>query len=417
MKNRAGCVSKYTTKSGDRLWRYRFDADPVDGKRRQVSQAGFATRAAAMKACGDAIAEYERSKALPVPAPPSRETVADWLRVWVRDYAPQRCTPVTVQRYSSMAGYILQAENGELARLANAPLVEADNVLIEAAMFELLRIPAKRAAHLSAMTVRDVAAVLRTALNKAFRLGKIDVNPVLRCELPRVPHHEAVSMTTNQMRALKDACMGDWTHCFIELALASGCRRGELLALTWPDVDTLTVSKSLEYSESMGLRVKRPKNNRIRKFRIGQTAITALRFLREEQEQHRRLYGADYQDNGLIFCNADGSYRLPNLVSATIARRLKKAGIEGCSLHTTRHSHASHLLSKGVPLTAVSARLGHANVAITAQIYSHALPDDDTRAADAWETVEAPVDREKNSFVTSCDIDDSPQGVKTTVSN
>ena len=65
---------------------------------------------------------------------------------------------------------------------------------------------------------------------------------------------------------------------------------------------------------------------------------------------------------------------------------MKKAGIADASLHTLRHTHASILLSKGVPLPAVSARLGHADVNITAKIYSHCLPDDDARAADAWET-------------------------------
>src|SRR5258708_37201634 len=95
VKNRAGSVSKYSTKIGARLWRFRFDADAVDGKRSQVGQAGFATRAAAVKACGDAIVEYERSKALPSLAPPPPESLGDWLCTWLQNYAPQRCTPGT----------------------------------------------------------------------------------------------------------------------------------------------------------------------------------------------------------------------------------------------------------------------------------------------------------------------------------
>lgn len=66
---------------------------------------------------------------------------------------------------------------------------------------------------------------------------------------------------------------------------------------------------------------------------------------------------------------------------------MRRAGIKKASLHTLRHTHGSSLLSKGVPLGAVSARLGHADPNITARIYLHALPDDDTRAADAWESV------------------------------
>jgi integrase len=66
---------------------------------------------------------------------------------------------------------------------------------------------------------------------------------------------------------------------------------------------------------------------------------------------------------------------------------MHKAGINDGSMHTLRHTHATHLISKGVPLPAVSARLGHADVNVTARIYSHALPADDQRAADTWDTI------------------------------
>jgi integrase len=78
---------------------------------------------------------------------------------------------------------------------------------------------------------------------------------------------------------------------------------------------------------------------------------------------------------------------MPDLVSQTVVRRLRKAGIKQASFHTLRHTHASLLLSGGVPLPAVSARLGHADANITARIYSHALPDDDRRGADMWDSV------------------------------
>jgi integrase len=244
--------------------------------------------------------------------------------------------------------------------------------------------------------VREIAGVLSVSLNKAFRLGKIQVNPLLRVELPKVQPVKARSLIPDEVQRLRNACAGDWTFTFVELALATGARRGELLALQWDDVEwlsaTLTVSKSIEETEASGLRVKAPKSGLTRKFRIGPTAIAALRFQQEQQQECRRLYGDSYQDNGLVFCLPDGSYFAPHLVSQTIRRRVAKAGISGASLHTLRHTHASILLSRGVPLTAVSNRLGHADTNITARIYSHALPDDDVRAADAWEaTIRGPV--------------------------
>ena len=125
-----------------------------------------------------------------------------------------------------------------------------------------------------------------------------------------------------------------------------------------------------------------------------------MRFLQDQQEQHRLLYGDDYQDLGLAFCQPDGSHLLPDLVSQVIVRRLKKAGIKDASLHTLRHTHASSLLSKGVPLPAVSARLGHADTNITARIYSHAQPDDDSRLGRQTHGKTSFADR-SNSF---CDV-------------
>jgi integrase len=388
MKDRCGSVSKYVTKTGETLWRYRFDGDPIAGKRKVLGKAGFRKRSAAMNAMMAAIEAYGQGKTVPPPTAP-KETLADWVRAWLRDYAPQRCAPKTIERYHGLAAYVLDAPEGEPAKLAAVSLAKVDHLLIEAALYALLRMPAKRREHLSAKTVREIAGVLSVSLNKAFRLGKIALNPLLRVELPKVEKSDARSLTLDEVKRLRDACRGHWTFPLVEVALATGARRGELLALEWPDVewmnDTLIVSKSLEQT-AQGLRVKRPKNGKVRKLRIGQAAIAALRFQRDQQAEYRKLYGSDYKNN-LVFSQPDGSHLWPHLVSQTIVRRMKKAGIKNASLHTLRHTHATGLLSKGVPLPAVSVRLGHADVNITARIYSHALPEDDARAADTWDTI------------------------------
>ena len=161
--------------------------------------------------------------------------------------------------------------------------------------------------------------------------------------------------------------------------------------MTWSEVDwlnaSLNISKSLEETRSGGLRVKAPKSGKSRRFRIGQTAIVALQFQQAQVNEHQRLCGDAYEKNDLVFCRPVGGYFSPDLVSQAIRRRMKKAGIRNASLHTLRHTHASSLLSKGDPLPTLSARLGHADTNITARIYSHALPQDDARAADAWENV------------------------------
>ena len=230
---------------------------------------------------------------------------------------------------------------------------------LETALFGLLKAPGKRRKHLSVRTVRNIAGVLNVALNKAFRLELIPVDPMFRVEQPKYKRKDARSLTPEEMQALRKVCRGDWTFVLIELGLASGARRGELLALTWLDVDwlsrTVTINKSLEQTKA-GLRLKGTKNDEMRVCRLPQAAIVALQFLKEQQTEHRRLFGKDYKDQGLVFCKPNGDFLTPDLISQTIIRRLRKAGIKDASLHSCRHSHASNLLSKGIPLSAVSKR-------------------------------------------------------------
>jgi integrase len=187
--------------------------------------------------------------------------------------------------------------------LARTPLSALKHNQIEAALCSLLRAPAKRRAHISVTTLRHIAGFLNVALNKAFKLDLIPVNPMLRVELPSAQKPDARALTHQEFCALRDVCRGDWTFSLVELALAIGARRGELLAATWKDVDwtapALTISKSLEQTAS-GVRVKAPKTGKARVCLLPQTARVALQFQREQQVEHKRKYRAP---------NAQGRHR------------------------------------------------------------------------------------------------------------
>jgi integrase len=115
--------------------------------------------------------------------------------------------------------------------------------------------------------------------------------------------------------------------------------------------------------------------------------MAVLEELRGRQAIFREQFGTDYRtDQDLIFCQPDGSALRPDSVSASVSALCKRLKLpKGASLHTLRHSHGSHLLAAGVPLTAVSERLGHSSVRVTAEVYSHALAGQDEEAAKRWE--------------------------------
>ena len=186
-----------------------------------------------------------------------------------------------------------------------------------------------------------------------------------------------------------ETCGESWLRDVFATALATGARRGELLALSWPDVDLdtamLTIRKSLEETKQ-GLRIKETKGRKIRRLHLPDSTVKLLRNLKERQKEARRMFGFDYRaDLDLVFCHPGGYYIRPRTVSKAARRIAKKAGLIGVSLHTMRHSHGSQLLSLGVPLPTVSKRLGHANTHVTATIYSHALPHDEGAAAQIWD--------------------------------
>jgi len=106
---------------------------------------------------------------------------------------------------------------------------------------------------------------------------------------------------------------------------------------------------------------------------------------RAEQAEDRRLFGPEYQDHSLIFCQPSGAYYSPDRLGARVKELMGKVGLEGVSLHSLRHTNATELLRNGVPLAEVSRRLGHADQNITLAIYSHAVPADSRAAAKIWD--------------------------------
>lgn len=118
---------------------------------------------------------------------------------------------------------------------------------------------------------------------------------------------------------------------------------------------------------------------------IPASALKKLQAHRKKQNAFRAHFGASYQGD-YTFCNPDGAPLKPDTVSASVSRLFRNLKLpKGVSLHTLRHTHGSHLLAAGLPLTDVSKRLGHVNPHVTATVYAHALPGRDDLAADAWE--------------------------------
>jgi integrase len=144
------------------------------------------------------------------------------------------------------------------------------------------------------------------------------------------------------------------------------------------------ISKSLAQTRLKGVFLKCTKGGESREFSLPLIALQALLDHRTKQAHNRAMFGPDYRsDLDLVFATPEGDYLKPDSVTAKVCFIARKLGFpKGISLHTLRHTHGSHLLSHGIPLPAVSERLGHSDPGTTMRIYSHAIKRDDQLSSD-----------------------------------
>ena len=234
-----GSVTKYNIKGSSRpRWRFRiYTGKDSAGRKLYEGNGGFGKEGEAQTAMKCRMDEIAVRNAPATPAPPPQKALGDWVQQWLDTYALDRCQPKTLERYRQLAAYLMKVPDGSPSDLAKTALPKVTHQQLEALLYSLLKAKGKKREHISARTVRHVAGLLNVALNKAFKLELIDVNPMLRVELPSVEKTDARSLTPEEIPKIREACRGDWTFSLVELALATACRRGELLALQWSDLD------------------------------------------------------------------------------------------------------------------------------------------------------------------------------------
>lgn len=310
-------------------------------------------------------------------------TLAGLLAEFFKQHGEKSLAPKTLRRYREMADYLA----------ADLLAMEIPNIKPLHLSREWNRLLTsggrgrKEGKPLSRKTVRNIAGLVSSAYTRGLRWGIADINPVPASEPPVPKKKESIALTVEQQEHVIESATAPWgMDALLELDAATGARRGELLGLQWSDLDhnRLMIGRSLS-QVGQEIFLKEPKNKKFRTVTIPPSALKKLQAHRKKQEPYREHFGDSYQGD-YIFCNPDGSALKPDTISAAISLLFRNLKLpKGVSLHTLRHTHGSHLLAAGVPLTDVSKHLGHANPHVTATIYAHALPGRDDLAADAWE--------------------------------
>jgi integrase len=245
-------------------------------------------------------------------------------------------------------------------------------------------------AGLSASTVLKMHDILRRGLAQATKWHLVPKNVADVVKPPRPVPKEMVALSADETRRLLEAAGGDRLEALYVLAVHTGMRQGELLALRWQDVDlengVVTVRRTLTRNGGKVV-FGEPKTNKSRRsICLTPQAVDALRAHLDRQLQDMEILGDRYQDQGLVFTTDTGAPINPsNLRQRSFAQLLKRAGLPHMRFHDLRHTCATLLLSRGVHPKFVQELLGHATIAITLDTYSHVMPSMGDATARAME--------------------------------
>jgi integrase len=315
----------------------------------------------------------------------SKLTVASYLQQWLNDAARATTSNKTFERYEQIIRVSL------IPALGHVPLEKLTAIQIQSYYRKALEGGRHdgKSGGLSPTTVRQYHAVLRRALQQAVKWGLLVRNMADCVDVPHAIQKEQQALSAAEAQQLFDAleASGSWMYLPVLIAVATGFRRGEVLGLTWDEVDlrsgTLTVRRSLEVTKAGGIQYKPPKTRKgARSITVPQFAVSALQRHRGQQAQARLLFGPAYQDQGLVFARADGSPYNPDHLSSQYAHWLaRRPELPKVRFHDLRHSNATILFQQGEHPKVVSERLGHASVKITMDVYSHVLPEMQVAAA------------------------------------
>lgn len=358
-------------------WELKFPAtDPATGQRkfRYVTFKGSET--AARTKLRELVKQADDGTYIAA----SRQTLGDVLDAWDKTLT---VSPKTAERYRELIRLHVRPHLGALKLQSIRPM------RIESFYNDLragLRADGSTGRALAPRTVGHIHRLLVKIFSTAERDELITSNPARKAERPKVEGVEIEILTEDQAREVLTKLRGCSLFPIAMLALATGMRRGELLALRWRDVNLdgaeLQVNQSLEETND-GLRFKLPKTKYGRRsISLPTFAVTELRAIKAKQGMERLALGLGKEPEGaLVFRQPDGSPLLPDSISSEWRRLVVSRKLPKVSLHALRHTHASQLIASGMDVLTISRRLGHGSPSITLDVYSHLFKPTDRGAA------------------------------------
>ena len=354
-----------------------------------------------------------------------KTTLYEFTQRWLKEVAPQKLQPKTIAAYTDIL-------NDIMPKLGHYKLTDLKPAVLNSYFSSLTRDGARKDGKpggYSKGTIAKAKNTLSSVLSTAVEWELIEKNPMEKVHFNAEPTAETLkfwtpeqctaflafiekpyTVTTKGHTRTDDTGIqykvGDYTRTkelqeqlkvFINLALFSGLRKGELLALEWSDIDfendTITVSKSVGYSKGAQF-IKTPKTkNSFRKVTIPHFLTQRIKAMKAERTRYRLSVGDYWQGGEWLFVQDNGTlmnYSSPYQAFHDSILRYNECHSEKLPvipLHGLRHTSATLLIANNQDIRSVSARLGHAETSTTLNIYTHFLESTDKKSADILENV------------------------------
>jgi integrase len=367
------------TRRGENSWRLKFDLENDTTGQRQ-------TRYVTIKGTRK-DAERELTRLLGAAhagtfVEASQSTVGEHVRNWLDGVHGFAGT--TLQRYRDIA------EQQIIPHIGTIPIQKLKPMHVQHWHDTVMARGGKDGAPLSARTTGHAHRLLHRILAHAVKAEIVARNVASVIPPPKVAETEIEILKADQIGMVTAALAGHRLQPIVMLALATGMRRGEVLALKWGAVDLVKASAKVERSleqTKAGLSFKTPKTKTSRRtISLPPTAVEALREHRRRQLEMRLALGQGRLDSDtLIFSNIEGDPIPPMNFSRDWARFVKARKLPAVTFHALRHTHVSALIAHGVDVLTISRRIGHANAAITLRVYGHMFEQNDSAAVTAIE--------------------------------
>jgi integrase len=314
----------------------------------------------------------------------ARTTLAEFLEEWLKGYQQSVRSKTYYQYTQIVRGHIVPAIGSiKLADLRPDQIQSFYNAKIQRGT--------------RSRTVLLIHAVLHRGLNYALKWGLLGHNPAQAVTRPKFKRPEMKTLNDSQVRVLLSASKGTRDEALFWLAVSTGMRQGEILGLKWSDLDwgtkRLQIKRQLQRLKNEGMTFSEPKSAAgKRAIMISSTMVEKLREHLDHQQQERQIAGPNWQENDLIFPSIIGTPLDHRNLFRDFKELLKKTGLPNIRFHDLRHTAASLMLLQGIHPKVVQERLGHSDISLTLNTYSHVLPSMQEEAAEKMDELLNPID-------------------------